>query len=1187
MAVVLETRLGDRMGALEAHRRALDADASDDSARAAVRLAGSLGDWAAAAHAVVRFAHAGSPVAVGALLETLERAVFEAGAWREAATALAAAAGSTAVEGADARDLYTRVANWLIRDGADPDGAEGALKLALGHDPGNLELLKRLAELQRRDPDRELLTTLLALADVGAEPLDALREAATIARSVLGNFGLARDFARRAIERVRVLGCELPADNGAAWAVETLVAVAEHDGDDDALVTALITASELLLPSEARREMRRRAARISLDRLGDTKRGLALFERLFDDDPGDAEAGERLARAYDEETRRSDLLRLRGRQIEAARDLTTRLALRLELARLLADGGQADAAVDTLRAALGESPRDAAAVDRLASLLERGGRGAELRDLLREQAELAERAGDVSTAATWWSKAAACVARGATGDLALAAEFYRRAVTLGADPRWCDALARIAETRGEYDEAAGWHERVASASDGAHKEQALLRLADALVRAGRSEAAIDRIEAALEVDPGAEALQERLAQLYESQRDWTRLAELTARRSEQTHDKATRITCLARAARLFAGECSRPDRAIPLLERAADLVPEDRSLRLALAAALAESGRLGDARAVLRALIDSFGGRKPKERALVHYQMALLELSCGDRARAMTELDTAWRVDPQSAEILRRLAGLARDEGQLERAEKSYRALLVVLRRRDEDVSGVDAVARSEILVELSAIAQRRGEAERAREILESAVEAGLESEFEQTRLEIALRASGDVATLRRLFDSRLAAIGGSPSGSMLLRLGRLAEQDLGDDSGAAVLYERAVAHGHAPLELLRALDGVYVRLGDGENGARVLAMRVEAELGDGAGGSEAADALYRLAALRLAAPTTLDAGAELLQRALDLEPRLDFAEQALQSALAIGPAHPRLIDLLERVGRHEGRERALVDALSRRAQQEDAPMEAVRAAIDTAVAAGDAATAEALLQRRIHGGTGLSSADLAWARAALAALRFRQGDFAHAARLYGELHAEAPADRAFWEALAEVYRRQGDAARLAALVAEVVDSVDDARERAQLRLERIRALRRSGALDDGAAVRELREVLDEAPGHLEAAQWLADLLEARGDTAELVALLALQLDAARDRADASSVASLALRLGKLVEARAPGDRAPRDWYYTGLEWAPESPELLDALLGLLSSEDDAFERADVLERRLAVERGATPRPSH
>ena len=47
-----------------------------------------------------------------------------------------------------------------------------------------------------------------------------------------------------------------------------------------------------------------------------------------------------------------------------------------------------------------------------------------------------------------------------------------------------------------------------------------------------------------------------------------------------------------------------------------------------------------------------------------------------------------------------------------------------------------------------------------------------------------------------------------------------------------------------------------------------------------------------------------------------------------------------------------------------------------------------------------------------------------------------------------------------------------------------------------------------------------------------------------------------------------------------RNVYYTGLDWEPKNRELLDALVSLLADGDDAAERADVLERRLALEQG-------
>ena len=100
----------------------------------------------------------------------------------------------------------------------------------------------------------------------------------------------------------------------------------------------------------------------------------------------------------------------------------------------------------------------------------------------------------------------------------------------------------------------------------------------------------------------------------------------------------------------------------------------------------------------------------------------------------------------------------------------------------------------------------------------------------------------------------------------------------------------------------------------------------------------------------------------------------------------------------------------------------------------------------------------------------------------------------------------------------------------------------------------------------------------------AHGPTSARAELLARQIDAAKDRGDAASIASLAARLGRLIEARGHDVQEARHVYYTGLDWDPKNRDLLDALLQVLATEDDAAERADILERRLGIERGASRR---
>ncbi|HTB74892.1 MAG TPA: tetratricopeptide repeat protein [Polyangiaceae bacterium] len=1307
----LEAHRDDLRGALVAYLNVLagpadvargEGAANLEVGSAAVRVAGKLSEWDVAARAVVDLARAVG-TAPGEVLDVLERAAEAAGAWDEATRALDDATSGSDLRGVAARDLLARAAE-LHRDRrGDAGAAETALQRALEHDAANVAILAALAELQRRTGGRPLVGTLLRLSRARSGDFALLQEASDVASESVGDRPLARSIASEllGLARERWSGgdgggrddAREDAPGFARWAIERLVRLHEQDADARAVLEVLVAGDGLPFEPDVRRDLRRRAARIALDPLGDDDRAIALYGALFDDDPLDAEAVDRLASTYAKHGRVRELLSLRERQIASTQDPGARIELRLEAARLLVGLGESDGAADALHANLREAPGQQATVEALVALLDREGKSADLRALLVSEAELAESLGDGARAAELWSRAAV-LAEERLRDADASARYHARVVALEPRAASFDALARLADARQDHAVAADWLEKLVGAASpdaSADRTSAVLRLGEALVAAGQAERAAERLDAWLRADPAAASVRERLATLYREQSAWPKLARLVAGAAAHAPDKATKMARLLEAARLHADRCGEPEEAIPLLEQASDLAPDDQTVRLGLADALANARRFDEAAAILQAMIDAFGGRRPKERAPVHYQIARLQLSMGNRARALVELDTATRVDPQNPEILRALAELARDDGQLDRAEKSYRALLGVLRRREPTAGhdGQAAIARSEVLLELSAIAERHGESDRSKEILESAIEAGAQSDFEQERLEGALRARGDDDTLVRVLESKLTRLADSVAAAraltelaevlsdrlgrperalsirlravamdprsdagheaalalarsvgevrryvdeaaalvapaisggdvplacaLLARLGAVAETDLGEDRRAAALYERAVELGERSPDLLRALDGVYGRLGDPDKQARVLSLYVEAQTREG-GQSRAADAIYRLAALRLASRETLDEGAEMMRGALDVEPQYDRAVETLRRALALDPSHRALIDLYERVGRQPGHERALVDALTLRARLPGGDVGIVREAVDVAMRIGDKELAESLLARFAEADEA-NAADLAWALGVLASFREEAGDLAHAvelkrraariaepdvarrlefeaasiaadklgdlasaAEIYEALRAADPADRDAWEPLALVYRRLGDSRKLADLLATVVEYVEDMGERGRLRLERVRTMVEGLGLDDAQAAPLLREIVDEDPSQLDAALMLAGMLERSGDSEELASLLSRQIDAAKDRGDAPSIGSLALRLGHLLEQRDRSDA--RTVYYTGLDWEPSNPDLLDALLLLLDSEDDANERADVTERRVAVAQG-------
>ncbi len=1300
VGVVLETRLSDPRGALSAYLQVVAKAADVDAACAAVRVAASLAEWDVAARATVDLA-AAQRSASEQVLSVFEDEAERSRGWDVAATALGRALSSQELRGAPARDLQARLAAWHRDRRGDPEAAEASLRLALDHEPANAELLSALAELQRRSPGRSLVETLLKLSKAKGGDLSLLREAAEVASGPVADPGLARAILGDVLElaRDRWIGADSSprADPGAEsatafaeWAIESLARLHEQEGDAKAVADILVDGAELPFDSAVRRMMRRRAARIALDRLSDPDRAIALYLSLYDDDPHDAEAIERLASTYTTLGRPGELLRLRERQIAAAADASERLGLRLEAAKLYVELADSAAAAGALRANLDEDSHHEESVEALADMFDREGRPRELGELLAAQAQLNQSAGGVQRAAALWFRAAE-VAEHRLSDPAAAEAHHARAVALEPRAASFDALARLAQGRGDPAAAAARLESLLEVIEPGGRVAAILRLAEALVAAGDPARAAERLESSLGTEADAQPLRLRLAELYREQKQWAKLARLVSDAAAHAAEPTARLPRLLEAAKLFTDYCAAPDQAIPLLEQASGLSPGDQAIRLALAEALSQARRFDEARSILKGMIGAFGGRRPKERAPVHYQMARLELATGHRAAALAELDTATRIDPQNPEILRALAELARDDGQLERAEKSYRALLVVL-RRGADTRESASIARSEVLLELSAIAQRDGETERAREILESAIEAAAQDDFEQERLESQLRKRGDDETLVRVLEAKLAHLGDSPAAAktlgelaqvlterlarperaldvrlralaldprsaaaheaalslarslgkvaryvdgaaalvdatveagdaqlaygLLARLGGVVEADLGDERRTADLYQRAVSLGSRSPDVLRSLDRLYERLGDAEKQADVLALRVEAELLEGAPPA-ANDAVYRLAALRLGSRETFEAGVEMIERALDLDPQPERAADLLRRAAAIDPTHAKLLDLYERVGRKPGQERTLVDALRLRSELPGSSVETVREGVEVATMLGDGALAQALLERFVEArrAAGPEVSDLSWALAALAnlheaagdlrkavelkreasdvadpdvarALKFEAAriaadkleDLALAAEAYEALHRADPADREAWEPLLAVYRKSGDGRKVVELLGAVVDYVEDAAERARLRLERVRAMMDRKDLDDEAAAPLLREIVDEDGSQVDAALMLAAILERTGNREGLIDVLGRQIDAAKDRGDASSIASLALRLGALLEA---SDRVEaRNVYYTGIDWEPKSRELLDALLRLLDDDEDAAERADVLERRLAAETG-------
>ncbi|HRG95079.1 MAG TPA: tetratricopeptide repeat protein [Polyangiaceae bacterium] len=1292
MGEVLETRLDDPRAALVAFARvAADDPGNLEAARATIRNAGRVMRWDAAARALVE-----SAFAVGALppelLAAFEDAAAGATAWDAATFALAAVVSDRGDPSDLARALETQLARWHRDRRGDPDSAEAAFLRALAHGRDVPELLAELAQLQRRSRGRPLIDSLLRLSHTTGGDLDLLREAADTARDHVADRALAKSILARLVKLATdrwvgedadtAVSSGMPAEPAGyiRQGVRELVDIHKAEGDLERVTELLLETSLLPFPRGESRALRFEAAGLFAGELEASARAITLYERLFEEDPSDEQAVRALSGILTREGRQRDLLTLARRRVEVCENRSVRLMLRIETARIEAQLGDSGQAMATLRQNLEEAPRHGETVTELVTLLERERSFADLAALYASQAERAEADVERAEAAEWFERAAE-VAAARLAQPALAAQHYRRVVALEPRPTALAALATLATDAAEHGDAAEYLERLRHVSRGKERVDVVLRMVSALIKADRLVLAIERLEEEVARTPEAEPLRARLLATYRERDDFASLARTLTAGAQYAPDKATRLSRLREAAELYCTEVREPERAIPLLEMARDLAPEERAVRLALSDALGLSGRIDEARVMLRAIIDDFAGRRPKERAPVHYHLARLDLVVGDRPRALVELDAATRIDPANPEILRTLAELSRDDGQLDRAERSYRALLTVLRRHDA-LQGAAGISRSEVLVELAEIAQRQEQHDRAAELFESALEVAADSDAEGRRLERSLRERENFHGLVRALTQRLAknraearddrdfdgtvelarvldehlqspeaaldawleAIAIRP-GSQLAheqslelatrlglvsryaeelrelarvtekpasmaaelhhRLGRVYETGVRDERAAVAAYERAHELDPSSHGTLEALDRMYEALGDEAGQARTLAARI-------ALGKESSDALYRLAQLQFKSKVTVDDACDALEDALESEPLLDRAEPILRHAAEAHPGEERVLALYERVGR-QGYPRALVDALTRRWAAGLAEAYVLREAVETARGLPDADLAEFWLRRFLER-DGHTTEDRLWALVELATLRVEKQDFSEAillkreaaetatgedaralyfevaelaanalgdlhlaAQTYEDLRLDDPEDRAAWEPLLDVYERMNEHEKVAQLLGQVADVVDDPAERSRLRLRRVElGIDKLGLGDDAAT--QLKEILDEDPSQADAAILLGSILERNGREEELIELLSSQLYAALDRSDTPSVVSLSRRLGALLETRAP--EQARDVYRRMLDVKGEDADALARLARLSGECGDPHERADALERLLAITAG-------
>lgn len=775
-----------------------------------------------------------------------------------------------------------------------------------------------------------------------------------------------------------------------------------------------------------------------------------------------------------------------------------------------------------------------------------------------------------------------------------------------------------------YRKAKSWRplvEVLSTAAEHAKDRTAILSYATEVYeictqRLDTPEHAVSVLRKALELDPDDDALKKKLAEalLADDQNEEAKgyikeLIEGFGRR--RSPERAGLHLMLARVNRAL-GET---EDAIKELELASKMDRSNATIQATLAAMARESGDTDKAEHAYRTLLMTVRRRQEEEEDLpigpaeVYVELSRIagEREQEDKASEMLEsaIEAIVQNDDEAPQLQKNL-----------REHEDFEMLRRVLEKRLEQARMPRK--RGRILSELAQLLEE--DLEDADAALETRL-AAMENDpvfppHHEAARELARKLDATETYVEKLESLLEKARRGSDAYmrcELLLRLGEVMQRDRKEYDRAAELYDQAEQTGVREVDVWRAQADLAGETEDKDKQMELLSKL--ASLGEDRADARAV-ALYSMAEVHFSSEETLAEGLETLGKALQEEPLWNRAGRILERASEMHGDDADFMVLYERAARKCDDERILLGFLDRHAYTPDAQPEQIEEAVNLALKFNESERAENLMHRAVEIGRDLGEEihRVGWALIALAERKLESGDLAGAvrwlseaslaadsehvfelggaiaeqatgpeggdltlvARLYEAMLEAHPTAREVWEPLAGIYAELGDQEKLEHLVEGTLDSLPEVDDRNTLRLIHVRALMDTDQME--TAVESLRTILMEQPEHEEAQDLLIRYFESTGRTEDVIDLLRNNLMVAQNQNDVEAIRSVSMRLASFYTDSEPQEA--ETIYRGALEWMPEDPTLLQALMGVLPEDVDPRDRAELMERILASKEG-------